>query len=109
MAGVSLGFNLKESLAAIDQWVEEMDSDESTSRDGFDDEEEALRVEEEAALASPDELPAVRPYVLSRLLRPGRFAPRHLDGAVAFLGGPPARAPGADCLPHTHPIAAPSR
>ena len=61
----------------------------------FDDEEEALRVEEEAALASPDDLPAVRPYVLSRLLRPGRFAPRHLDGAVAFLGGPPARAPGA--------------
>lgn len=43
MAGVSLGFNLKESLAAIDQWVEEMDSDdESTSRDGFDDEEDSL-------------------------------------------------------------------
>ena len=36
------GFNLKESLAAIDQWVEEMDSDESTSRDGFDDEEDSL-------------------------------------------------------------------
>ena len=42
MAGVSLGFNLRESLAAIDQWVDEMDSDESTSRDGFDDEEDSL-------------------------------------------------------------------
>lgn len=40
MAGMSLGFNLKESLAAIDQWVEEMDSDESTSRDGLDGEDD---------------------------------------------------------------------
>ena len=31
MVGVSLGFNLQESLAAIDQWVEEMDSDSDSA------------------------------------------------------------------------------
>jgi hypothetical protein len=47
MAGMSLGFNLKESLAAIDQWVEEMDSDdESTSRDGLDDDDDSADEDE---------------------------------------------------------------
>ena len=41
MAGMSLGFNLKESLPRSTSGVEEMDSDESTSsRDGFDGEDD---------------------------------------------------------------------
>lgn len=39
MAGVSLGFDLKGSLAAIDQWVEEMDSDDDDGSDHDDDDD----------------------------------------------------------------------
>ena len=40
MAGVSLGFDLKGSLAAIDQWVEEMDSDDDNGNDDDDDDDD---------------------------------------------------------------------
>jgi hypothetical protein len=40
MAGVSLGFDLKGSLAAIDQWVEEMDSDDENGNDDDNDDDD---------------------------------------------------------------------
>ena len=59
---------------------------------GFDDEEEALRAEEEAALASPDDLPAVRPYVLSRLLRPAASRrATSTEPSPSWVARPPAR------------------
>ena len=45
MAGVSLGFDLRGSLAAISNWVDEMDSDDEEKDDDDDEEDEILVVD----------------------------------------------------------------
>ena len=45
MAGVSLGFDLRGSLAAISNWVDEMDSDDEEKDDDEDDADEMLVVD----------------------------------------------------------------